>query len=117
MTDTAEPLPIDPDAHDRLALVIAPGPTPGSLVLAGELDHTTIAVLRGAVEGELCDGHRRIVLDVADLRFVDAAGFRELGAAQDLAREHGGRVLVVGYDAFFAELARICDAQEVLGPE
>lgn len=116
MTDPAEPIPAAAHGHDALGIALSASPTESAIRLCGELDHTTVAVLRGAIEGQLADGHRRIVVDVAGLRFVDAAGFRTLRAAQDLAVGLGGCVVVVGYDAFFAELARICDAEDVLGP-
>lgn len=113
MTDTADPSHRLGKLGDLLGISTS---SDGTLRISGDLDHTTVAVLGGAVDGELADGRLDLVIDVAALRFVDAAGFRGLRAAQDSARALGGRVLVVGYDAFFAELAKICDAEDVLGP-
>lgn len=114
MTNTAEPISTDRDLAAVAGLTIASGAQSCTIRLTGELDHAVVAVLHGAVDGHLADGCRRLVIDVADLRFIDAAGFRALSAARDRARERGGTLVVVGHDAFFAELARICDAEDVL---
>ena len=50
----------------------------GVLTLRGELDAHTAAQLDTAVAGLVSDGRDRVVLDVAELRFVDSSGLRSM---------------------------------------
>ena len=54
----------------------------GVLTLRGELDAHTAAQLDEAVAGLVSDGQERLVLDVAELRFVDSSGLRSMIHAQ-----------------------------------
>jgi anti-anti-sigma factor len=60
-----------------------------TLVLAGELDLTTAAVLEREVAPVLESGAAELVLDVHDVSFVDPTGFRALLAAKDGCSDAG----------------------------
>ena len=83
-TDRAGPLTIDLD-RDGDALTVR---------AKGELDIATTAplekALRDAFEGDAAS----IVLDVAELRFIDSMGLRTLLWAADHSRENGSRLSI-----------------------
>jgi anti-sigma B factor antagonist len=70
------------DRHDH-ALVTA----------AGEIDASTAYLVADAVTGALADGHKRVLLDFADVTFIDSTG---LGV---LVKSHRA---AAGKDALFA---------------
>lgn len=58
------------------------------LVLAGELDPSTVGLLDTAVEAALAEGAESLVIDLADVTFLDSSGLRALiGAHTHLAPE------------------------------
>lgn len=62
--------------------------------VAGEIDVTSAAVLRDALEALIADGHRRLVLDLSDVTFLDSTGLGiVVGRLKRLAR-HGGTMTV-----------------------
>jgi len=48
------------------------------LVLSGEADYTSLAVLNDALAAAMPGGARRLTVDVAGLRFADTASVRAL---------------------------------------
>lgn len=90
--------------------VVAEGPET-RIALAGELDMAATLKLEPVVDGLLAGGTRRLVLDLAELTFIDSTGMsllvgineRASAAGAELVllrpREHVGRVLeVTGLD-------------------
>jgi anti-sigma B factor antagonist len=63
--------------------------------LEGELDLASAPRLEHRFRDVIGDAER-VVLDVGELTFVDAAGLRPLLQAADHLREHGGALVVVG---------------------
>jgi anti-anti-sigma factor len=60
------------------------------LVLTGELDAAVVGHLRRTVESELAErGARRLIIDLAQLDFIDAAGIAGLTDGSRLARRRG----------------------------
>jgi anti-anti-sigma factor len=78
-----------PDASSSSELlhidVHADDPPRAVLVLRGELDHTSAADVRRAVEAAARDGHDDIVLDLSALSFMDAGGLKLLFGLRDRA--------------------------------
>ena len=68
--------------------------------LAGDLDLSTVPALRARVEALRGDGSARIVLDLAELEFIDSTGLRLILALHGEAAQDGFTLaLVPGGDA------------------
>jgi len=88
------------------------------LDLAGELDMSTSAKFRGAVDRALHGGVvSRLRLDVARLTFVDSTGLGELVAARRAAEAADAVVVVANPGPFVLHLLRISGLADMLvGP-
>ncbi|MFH9347680.1 STAS domain-containing protein [Kitasatospora sp. NPDC017646] len=64
------------------------------VTVTGELDHDSAHVLRAALAQPLHDGVRRIVVDLAELRFCDSTGLNILLRAR-LDADAAGRTLEI----------------------
>ena len=63
--------------------------------VAGEVDVTSAALLRDALEALLADGHRHLTLDLGEVTFMDSTALGVIvGRLRRLAR-HGGVMTVV----------------------
>ncbi|KJY25590.1 MULTISPECIES: STAS domain-containing protein [unclassified Streptomyces] len=62
------------------------------LVLRGELDLDSVAVLSEALEGALAAPGTVVLIDCGDLAFCDSTGLSELLDAAVRARERGSRI-------------------------
>ncbi len=90
---------------------------PVFLTLAGELDAGTVLVVVGAVAAALASTPepRVIVLDLAQLHFLGAAGVRVLSAVTDHAAAQAARLRVVtGGNAVVSRALRLTGANRVL---
>ena len=66
-----------------------------SIELRGELDPHTTPQLEHEINEVLADGEvRRLVLDLAELAFIDSSGIRSLIRAQQTMAERGGEVVL-----------------------
>ena len=94
----------------------------------GELDLSNTAGLEEHVERALSDGHRRLVLDLAGVEYMDSTATSKVIAAHQAADAAGGRVVVVvpggsirrtlqvrGLDNLFEVAASRDEAMRVLG--
>lgn len=68
--------------------VDATGPGAVELVVEGELDMATSDRLRAAGETALREGARHLVLDLAQVSFIDSTGVGALVAIRKLAIDH-----------------------------
>jgi anti-sigma B factor antagonist len=66
------------------------------LTLRGELDQSTTETLRTAIDDLITDGARFIVLDLADVSFLDSTGLRAILAAAQTLRDRDGRLTCEG---------------------
>ena len=86
--------------HRPFAVVVRPdldaGPTGGAAELSGELDISGIDQLWDTVAALHRDGHAHVVLDLAGLDFLDAAGLGALVRAERLFRADGARLVLSG---------------------
>lgn len=64
--------------------------------LSGELDVLAAPRVREVLLAALAEGERHIVVDCADLDFVDSTGLGVLVAARSRARAVGGSLLLTG---------------------
>jgi anti-sigma B factor antagonist len=73
------------------------GPHGSYVRLAGEIDLAYAARLEEAIEGEICRGHRHLVIDLSQATFLDCASIGTLlrGAAP-LRREPDSAIVLAG---------------------
>jgi anti-sigma B factor antagonist len=81
--------------------------------LVGELDLATAPDLRDVLFAAVRSGARRLVLDLADLTFIDATGIGALLAVRQLAMSSDGALAVANVSK---HVARIFDITGVAGP-
>lgn len=67
----------------------------GSIRVAGDLDHRTADQLRGTIEALQRSGHRRILVDLRDLRSADELGLQALHTLRAAVEADGGRLTFV----------------------
>ena len=77
-----------------------------TLALRGELDSATAPLLDEAISGAVSDARLGVVVRIATLDFIGAAGLRSLEHGQQLARAHGRTFLVVA-DAWQLKIASV----------
>ncbi len=82
------------DAGDGIALVL----------LEGELDLAAAPVLRERFEEAAGAGPRGVVLDMAEVTFVDSSALRELLRAHAAVRAAGGELVLAGVGPAVARL-------------
>ena len=68
----------------------------GMVRLAGELDSATAARFRDALDGLRAQGACEVVVEMAQLEFIDSSGLHELVAGLTRQREMGGEVVLQG---------------------
>ncbi len=64
----------------------------------GEMDYHNFRLLKNQVETALAAGDRRILLDLADISYLDSSALGSLLYNQKRIHERGGEVLVVAGD-------------------
>ncbi|MFI9361427.1 STAS domain-containing protein [Kitasatospora sp. NPDC053057] len=84
------------------------------VTLAGELDHDSAHVLRAALARPLHDGVRRIVVDLAELRFCDSTGLNILLRARLDAAAIGRTLEISRPEPIVARLFEVTGTDTVL---
>ena len=77
------------------------------LVLGGELDIATTPTVRSALDAAIQSGHKKIVVDLTGLNFIDSTGLGVLIGGLRRAREAGGRVMLVAAEGRILRLLRV----------
>jgi anti-anti-sigma factor len=77
------------------------------VAVRGELDVATVPTLRTALDGLVDGGHHRMVLDLAEVEFIGAAGLNGLVATQGRLRRAGGSLQLRAVPPQVARLLRI----------
>jgi anti-anti-sigma factor len=85
--------PAPPTAHLDLAVDL--DGSASRIVLRGELDEETAAVLTCVVEGQVAHGRTDVQVDLAELVFFDLRGFAALYGARATVERAGGRLRLV----------------------
>ena len=77
------------------------------LDVAGEVDLSTAPTLRSRIEGIVDGGGRRLVVDLADVSFMDSSGLSVLVSGFKGMREAGGEMAVVCSNVAIAKIFSI----------
>ena len=82
---------------DPQPVTVRPGREGDIVALAGELDLATAPGLQPALRGLLAQGRNRILIDLAEVTFMDGFALGVLIAAQRDVRRAGGRLRVTNH--------------------
>ncbi|HEX5494420.1 MAG TPA: STAS domain-containing protein [Mycobacteriales bacterium] len=83
------------------------------LEVAGEVDVYTAPTLRDRITDLLDGGHRRLVVNLTTVEFIDSTGLGVLVGALNRARELGGRLDLVCPQERVLKLLRITGLDDV----
>ena len=89
----------------------------GDVVLArveGELDLSTAAAFREAIDRRLADGAKHLVLSLAGLTFLDSSGLGAILGRYRRVSERGGRMVAADVPAHIARLLSLSGLQRVI---
>lgn len=92
-------------AHLRLS--VTRGEAETVVVLAGELDVSTVGQLSDAVTVELAEQPSQIVLDIADLTFCDSLGLGTLVVLNRAAQAQRSRLTLRNPTTFFTRMLEV----------
>lgn len=82
------------DGSEPLELIVEMVGDMGVVRLRGEVDHATGPQLRACAESLFGDGARSLVLDMAQVTFLDSSGLKAIVQSHHQAHELGGTVTV-----------------------
>ena len=83
------------------------------LDVAGEVDLSTAPALRARIDDVVASGGRRLVVDLADVSFMDSSGLSVLVSGFKGMREAGGGMAVVCPNAAIAKIFSITGLDRV----
>ncbi|MFE9959859.1 STAS domain-containing protein [Micromonospora sp. NPDC005299] len=84
------------------------------LRLAGELDLSTAPELNAAIDRLAAEGHRELLLDLAELTFCDSTGIAAFVRGDNLAAAAGGWLRITGATGRVARVLQVTGLAEVL---
>jgi anti-sigma B factor antagonist len=85
------------------------------LAVAGELDMVSSPRLEDAITSLTAVNHRLIVLDLAELEFVDICGTRALVQARAWAGGMGARLVLINVSRDIRRVLSLTGAEDLLG--
>ncbi|GGR74941.1 anti-sigma factor antagonist [Micromonospora fulviviridis] len=88
--------------------------SPARLRLAGELDLSTAPELTAAIDRLAAEGHRELLLDLAELTFCDSTGIAAFVRGDNLAAAAGGWLRITGATGRVARVLQMTGLAEVL---
>ena len=96
--------------------------------LSGRVDSEGAVDLDLALHTATAENKYKIILDMAEVRYINSAGLRTLADILTHNREHGGDLLlvamstkiqrvfeIIGFDQFFTSYETLADAKTALG--
>jgi anti-sigma B factor antagonist len=84
------------------------------LRLEGELDMAAAPAIRGAIDAARAEGRAPVVLDFAEVTFVDSAALRELLEGDERLRADGAELVVAAPRRVVARLLELTSTSEML---
>lgn len=87
-----------PEGQDAIKATVA---------VAGELDVVSAPTLAATLRGVVNGGARLVVVDMAEVTFIDAAGLRVIGQAADHLGAAGGRLVLGQLSRMVTRLVRL----------
>jgi anti-anti-sigma factor len=97
-----------------VSVVDGPGPGAATLVLCGELDLATTAVLDQQVDALVAGGRSRLTVDASGLTFCDSVGLNGLVRAKNRCDAAGGWLRVSGPHGQVAQVIGISGLVDAL---
>jgi anti-sigma B factor antagonist len=91
--------------------------TTATLTVSGEVDVSNAAELREALEAQLADGVSAVVVDIAEVSYIDSTGIGVLVACAHEAQEAGATLAVRRPQRNVARVFALLDVAERLGVE
>ena len=82
------------------------------VILDGECDAFAAPFTHGAVSGLIDAGYKGIIIDLTDLKYMDAAGFHALDDCCTKIKEAGGNILLVNPGIYVEEIYDILRVRE-----
>ncbi len=101
-------------AWQDFELTVERAPGLAQVRIAGDLDIATVSELDRALEVLAGDGHHSLVLDLDDLKFMDARGLRAIVRAKRFADHHGGRLTILRSSGQVQRLFELTDMLDYL---
>ena len=101
------------DRMNDSSATLTVNPMTGGLVVAGEIDSSTIEVLRGQIK-KLEVGSSDIVLNMSEVQFIDSSGLRVIIEAHQDAEKTGGRLIIAEPSPVVARLFEISGLADYL---
>ena len=89
-------------------------PMATTVVLHGELDLVTVEALRALLDDAVVGDPARLVIDIADVPFIDVLSLSSILATTDAVRERGGMAVVRGATAAVRRVCSLLNAEDVL---
>lgn len=115
LTDTTPRWPAE-EPDTRLTIRTTPAPAATIVHVAGEVDRDNAAELTDALLAAVRRAGGAVVLDLAAVPFLDAAGVRVLVAVHEAARVRGVTVTVTGLRPHVREVVAISGLRALLEP-
>jgi anti-anti-sigma factor len=85
---------VSPELEDPLTISASRDGDRAVLVLRGELDPHTAPRLQDEIDRAMEDDAKVVILDLAELGFIDSSGLRVIISAHKEAAERGGRLVL-----------------------
>jgi anti-sigma B factor antagonist len=83
--------------------------------VAGEIDLYTAPAFRDILRQAFDDGHRRILVNMSQVRYVDSSGFGTLLGATKRLRPSGGSISLVGCNPSIQKMLRVTRLNTLFG--
>lgn len=96
-----------------LTASVAAGESGPVIVLAGEVDLTSVAQLSALLAAQLSGGVRQLTIDVSELRFADSASIRALMLAARALKERGGSLVLLRPQQSMTRLLALTGAEQM----
>jgi anti-sigma B factor antagonist len=97
----------------RLSIDIVTRQSPGVMALKGELDVYTGPALPVCLAELIAEGRSRIVIDLAELKFIDSTGIGVLVGALKRARLSGGEIALRSPSAGVRKAFEVAGVSEI----